>query len=129
MLVPYLLNGVGYFSQKVSAETTDKQTIVENEKLKVEGQVDQENQHWKIYYDKKAEGSERQSRLKFRINEAQELVGEDFSLMEEWYTEEDFTPSSEGVIEVTVPKESKPVELEIQLDVQDETGKIYQNQF
>lgn len=131
MLVPYLLNGVGYFSQKVSAETTEKQTIVENEKLKVEveGQVDQENQHWKIYYDKKAEGSERQSRLKFRINEAQELVGEDFSLMEEWYTEEDFTPSSEGVIEVTVPKESKPVELEIQLDVQDETGKIYQNQF
>lgn len=131
MLVPYLLNGMGSFSQNVSAETTESRDLLDNEKVKIEatGQVDQENQHWKIYYEKKEGEGTQESRLKFKVNEIEQFSSDAFLLEEDWLIEKEFSTSAKGTIEVTVPKETPAIELEIQLDEQDEAGTLLKDQF
>ncbi|WP_407854967.1 hypothetical protein [Enterococcus hailinensis] len=131
MLLPYLLNGMSSFSLNASAETTETQTLVDNDQLKVEaeGQVEQESQRWQVSFEKKTPSNE-ESQLKIRVNQASETTNDDFELIDDWYTEKDFSAESTGtgVLELIVPKETTDLQIEIQLDERDEAGEVFADQ-
>lgn len=129
MLLPYLLNGMSSFSLNASAETTETQTLVDNDQLKVEaeGQVEQESQRWQVSFEKKTPSNE-ESQLKIRVNQASETTNDDFELIDDWYTEKDFSAEGAGVLEFVVPKEANDVQVEIQLNERNEAGEILENQ-
>ncbi|MGO3780593.1 MAG: hypothetical protein ACTJHK_07375, partial [Enterococcus viikkiensis] len=130
VLVPYLLNAMSIVPLNASAETAAKQTLVDNEQIKVEveGQVVDEAQHWQVYFEKKALTDGVESQLKVRVNQASDTTNDDFVFENDWYTEKDFSSEGTGVLELIVPKDATALQLELQINERDETGEVLEDQ-
>lgn len=130
VLVPYLLNAMSIFPLNASAETAAKQTLVDNEQIKVEveGQVVDEAQHWQVYFEKKALTDGVESQLKVRVNQASDTTNDDFVFENDWYTEKNFSSEGTGVLELIVPKDATALQLELQINERDEVGEVLEDQ-